>query len=278
MGGVMSFALAENLSARSLEQRQKVWGKQARLFAVGARASQLITAVAMSTGQMEGLTLWLAGSGIVFGLGAFAIPWGRYRIPQKRKTHQAADQRMALLHALPVVARSRYLRLMIPVKQACGLLQLTVDPTRGAGAPRRLEHLLWLYLRLLTAGHQLAVASRGVELDQLEEEGQTIQQLLLSGGDGTPAIRSRRAALELIEQRLATYTANQKRMEEIECDLRRIEHHCALFLEQAAHAGSMGEVSFLIDLDLPAGTSLELFSEASQQMLQDSSHYYLAAS
>lgn len=275
MGGVMSSVLAENLSVRFLEQRQAAWGKQARLFTVGAGASQLITAVAMATGKLEGPAFWLAASGIAVGMGAFVIPWSRPRIPQNRKARQAAGHRLALLRALPACARGRYLRLMIPVKQTCGLLEITVDPVSGAGAPRRLEHLLWLYLRLLTAGHQLAIASRSVVVGQLEEEGESLQKLLLSGEDGHPVIRSRQAALDLIEQRLATHAANRKRMEEIECDLRRIEHHCALFLEQAAHAGSMGEVSFLIDLDMSGGSPVDLFSEASQQMLHDSGHYYL---
>jgi hypothetical protein len=80
-----------------------------------------------------------------------------------------------------------------------------------------------------------------------------------------------------VGQRLSSHAANESRQEEIECDLRRIEHHCALFLAQAAQAGGMGEVSLQIDLDLSAGSTVELFSEASQLLLHESGQYYLEA-
>lgn len=273
----MSSLLAENLSSRLPGLPQNAWGKKAWFFTVATGASQLTTACVLAMSHLEAPAVWLAVSGMAVGVGAFVVPWGRGRWPSRNRRARAAErQRLELLQALPLPARSRYLRLMVPVRRAGDLLGQPVDPCSGAGAPRRLEHLLWLYLRLLTASQQLHAASQDTAVELLEAEAAGLRGMLAEGG-GNPVLRSRRAAVELIEQRLGTHRANEARQEEIACDLRRIEHHCALFLGQAAHAGSMGGVSLLIDLDLSAGSSLDLFSEASQHLLQESGQYYLEA-
>lgn len=249
----------------------------AQLFTVATGASQLVACSVLSLGQFENAVVWLAVSGLVIGVVSFVVPGKRRRFPRlKRSAVKAARVRLAMLNALPLPARAAYHRLMISVRQAGDFLHLPVDPCSGAGAPRRLEHLLWLYLRLLTARQQLRAASRGVDVEPLEAEAAELRAALKTGG-GSAVLRSRRAALELIEQRLGIHAANERRQEEIACDLRRIEHHCALFLEQAAQAGSMGEVSLLIDLDLSGGSSLDLFSDASQHLLHECDHYYAAA-
>lgn len=263
---------------RNQESFQSRGWKAAQIFTVATGASQLVACSILSLGQYENAVMWLATSGLAVGAGTFVLPWTRSRrlLRPKPQSLKAARQRLDMLQALALPARTGYHRLMISVRQAGDLLRIPVDPTSGAGAPRRLEHLLWLYLRLLTANQQLRTASRGLEAGSLEAEAAELRESLAAGRSSTAA-RSRRAALEVIEERLRTHAANERRQEEIACDLRRIEHHCALFLEQAAHAGSMGDVSLLIDLDLTAGASLELFSDASQHLLHDCDSYYASA-
>ena len=273
----MKFLPATNSYPPLLETRSKAWWKRAQLFTVATGASQLVGSTVLANGHVTGASLWLAASGLAVGAGAFVIPWGLGRLPVGgRRARAAGRQRLALLKGLPLVSRSRYHQLMRPVKRAGDLLGQTVDPCSGVGAPRRLEYLLWLYLRLLTASHQLRSAAVEVMVVELEAEAAELRTALAEGG-GSAVVRSRRAALELIEQRLHSHAANENRQEEIECDLRRIEHHCALFLSQSAQAGGMAEVSLQIDLDLSAGSTIELFSEATQLLLHESGQYYLQA-
>lgn len=223
---------------------------------------------------LEGF-LWSAGSAMAV-LFASAVWAGCHRSERKQELGGAArrahEQRLAILLRLPPRPRQRALRLVVQIRRASAMVGRTVDPATAAGAPRSLEYLLWVYLRLLGSLEILRYAMHGVQPAELESESDLLRGKI-AGNTNPAANRSREATLGVISQRLANARHSAQRMEEIESDLARIEHQCAFLLEKAAHDGTVGGGNFAIDL-MPVGAEIPDLSDTTQTLVQEADRYY----
>ncbi len=236
-----------------------------------------ISTILCLLGDSRSGVLWSAGSAMGIALGSWLLtrPHNLRQLPPQRLSRaaqRAHEQRLEILLRLPPRPRQRALRLVLLISRASAMVGRTVDPATAAGAPRSLEYLLWVHLRLLTSLEVLRYAMHGIRPEELESESDLLRSRI-ADGTGTAAKRSREATLSVIGQRLATARRSAERMEEIESDLARIEHQCALTLEQAAHDGTAGGGNYAIDL-MPAGAEIAELSDTTQTLVQEADRYY----
>ena len=122
-------------------------------------------------------------------------------------------------------------------------------------------NLKWVYIKLLIARFHLLTAGT-------DDSGESLQRKIvllekdLQDSQETPALRQSKAAtLDILKRRLANVERREQSLEEVECDLTRVESQVDLILDNAAMQGKPQTIATDLQLagDLVGGG---LFGEA----------------
>lgn len=199
------------------------------------------------TGAPLEALLWLGGLPAVSVATLAAMPDFRRKVKRRRtaKTREGMLERFSLVAAqLGKPSLERFSKQRERVNRIADLF----SGEKEEAPVKPGEYLLWLYLKLLLVLDHLRELDRTSDVASIEAERERLRTGLASRELSPAARQSTMETLELLEQRLFAARQRITRMEEIGCDLVRIEHKIALLHDRAAQHSMLGEAGLRIDL------------------------------
>lgn len=197
---------------------------------------------------------WLLGAGIEAAYLAFAATHPRLqRVVDAERSNKAAEpaagDRAELVRKLePEAGR----RLILLEEKAARVLQIQKDAQAGdfalTSSREALEHLQWIYLKLLVARYHLESSRRQASEADLKKRIEDLEREMAAEGSSASLRSSREATLKILRQRLDNFEHGGQTLKEIESDLARIEAQVDLALESATLRGDGTAVSGNIEL------------------------------
>lgn len=197
---------------------------------------------------------WLLGAGIEAAYLALTATHPRLqRVVDAERRRQSVgqeeDNRVELVRKLDPQVRKR---LVLLEEKAARVLQIQRDAQAGdfalTSSREALEHLQWIYLKLLVARHHLESSQHQASQADLKKKIEDLERGLAAEGSSASLRSSQKATLEILRQRLENFEHGGQTLKEIESDLARIEAQVDLALESATVRGGGFVVSANIEL------------------------------
>jgi hypothetical protein len=203
-------------------------------------------------------SFWLLGAGLEAAYLGTLVSHPRFQrlvnAQQRSQTSAEAEQsRQELIRSLDLPSRQRLITLegkrgrILDLARESGAGDFELESARDA-----LGRLLWIYLKLLVAKHQLQSTRTQADAADLKRKITDLERDLASGA-ATAALRDSQAAtLKLLRQRQDNLDHCDESLKQVDSDLARIEAQVDLAIESTALRGGGAAVT----------ANLELASEA----------------
>ncbi|HEX4963825.1 MAG TPA: hypothetical protein VF173_23575 [Thermoanaerobaculia bacterium] len=187
---------------------------------------------------------WLMGAGLEAAYLATLVTHPRFQRlvdaeGRSRMTEAAQAGRQELVRSLEPPLRKRLAALeekrarILDLARESGAGDFELESTRDA-----LDRLLWIYLKLLVARHQLESTQAQANAAELKRKIEDLERDLAAGGGRTALRDSQAATLRLLRQRQENLEHCGENQRQVESDLARIEAQVDLAAESAAlHGG-----------------------------------------
>ena len=111
-----------------------------------------------------------------------------------------------------------------------------------------LDRLLWIYLKLLVARHQLAATRTQADAAGLQQKAAELERALAAGGASASLRDSQTATLKILRQRLENLARCDESLPQVDSDLARVEAQLDLAVESTALRGGGAAVTANLEL------------------------------
>lgn len=162
---------------------------------------------------------------------------------------EAEQGRRELVDALDPPSRQRLAALEKKRERLLGAAQesrageFELESARDA-----LDRLLWIYLKLLVARHQLVATRTQADADGLARQAADLERALTAGGASATLRGSQAATLKILRQRLENLERCDESLHQVDSDLARVEAQVDLAVESTALRGGGAAVTANLEL------------------------------
>ena len=195
------------------------------------------------------------------------------RGPAQVITPTPAARMNGLQMSLPPALRDRSVRFAARVEQLLPVLRGSEDVVTRSDSADGLARLGWVHLKLLIAKAHLEAAGAAADAPKLHAQVADLRSQLKFGEMSDSARESRKATLEMLEERLRNFSLRQCRLDEIASDLDRVEAQVDLAAERAALQSGQSLATFQIDLATRMVDDADFFGSVSPEVRAVDEHY-----
>jgi hypothetical protein len=197
---------------------------------------------------------WLLGAGLEATYLATLVSHPRFQrlidARERSLTSGAAEEgRRELVQSLEPESRQRLATLeekrsrVLDTARESGAGDFEIESTRDA-----LDRMLWIYLKLLVARHQLLATRAQADLAGLDRKIADLERDLASPSAAAALRESQTATLKLLRQRRENLDHCETSLKQVESDLARIEAQVDLAVESTALRGGGAVVAANLEL------------------------------
>lgn len=212
---------------------------------------------------------WVLGAGLEIAYLAWLANNRRFRatLQSGTDTDNPAERRYRqLLDGLSAERRARQQALEHRARDIVALLQ--ADPIMRTHTDS-LEQLVWLHLRMLSAGQAISqvVATSEQESGRLQQQEDQIEDRLAQPELDSELRRSLEQQKQVIDARQAAHLEAARRKERIHAELARIDQQVALIREQALLAGDERRIGTSLDALTSAFNEADRWLDSQRDLL-----------
>jgi hypothetical protein len=197
---------------------------------------------------------WLLGAGLEAAYLATLVTHPRFqrRVDAEIRSQGSLDAeqgRRELVASLDLPFRQRLIALegkrgrILDLARESRMGDFEIESARDA-----LSRLLWIYLKLLVARHQLATTQSQVSKPELQRKAEDLERSLAAGSSSAALRDSQTATLKILRQRLENLEHCEESLKQVDSDLARVEAQVDLAVESAALRGGGAAVTANLEL------------------------------